>query len=131
MTAFDNSEFEKYKAEAQEKWGNTEAYKEYAEKAKNYSKQKMDNLVAGMNDIMEAFAACMKEGEAYDSDKAQGLVKKLQSHITENYYVCTNEILAGLGKMYVIDERFKKNIDKHAAGTAEYICEAIALYCGK
>ena len=57
-------------------------------------------------------------------------MKMLQSHITENYYSCTIEILAGLGKMYVADERFKNNIDKHADGTAAYISEAIALYCG-
>jgi hypothetical protein len=55
----------------------------------------------------------------------------LQNHISENYYLCTNEILAGLGQMYVADERFKNNIDKRADGTAEFICEAIAAYCSK
>ncbi|MBP3572516.1 MAG: TipAS antibiotic-recognition domain-containing protein, partial [Clostridia bacterium] len=43
----------------------------------------------------------------------------------------TNEILAGLGQMYVADERFMNNIDKHADGTASFICKAIAVYCGK
>jgi hypothetical protein len=55
----------------------------------------------------------------------------LQNHITENYYLCTNEILVSLGQMYVADERFKHNIDKHADGTAMFICEAIAVYCSK
>jgi hypothetical protein len=58
-------------------------------------------------------------------------VKKLQSHITENYYTCTIEILSGLGQMYVADERFKNNIDKHADGTAAFISEAIAIYSKK
>ena len=80
---------------------------------------------------MADFAVCMKNGETSDSDEAQSLVKKLQNHITENYYLCTNEILAGLGQMYVQDERFKNNIDKHADETATFICEAIALYCSK
>ena len=62
---------------------------------------------------------------------AQSLVKLLQNHITENYYLCTNEILACLGQMYVADERFKHNIDKHGEGTAAFICEAIKIYCGK
>ena len=79
---------------------------------------------------MEAFALCMKSGEAPDSTRAQALVKTLQTHITENYYLCTNEILAGLGQMYVADERFKNNIDQHAHGTAAFICKAIAAYCG-
>ena len=131
MTAFDNSEFEKYKVEAQKKWGNTDAYKEHAEKTKNYSKQKWNNLAEGMDHMMGAFAVCMKNGEVPNSDEAQCLVKMLQSHITENYYFCTNEILAGLGKMYVADERFKNNIDKHADGTAAFISEAIEVYCGK
>jgi hypothetical protein len=55
----------------------------------------------------------------------------LQNHITQNYYLCTNDILLGLGQMYVADERFKKNIDKHAFGTAEFIKEAIKAYCLK
>ena len=131
MTAFDNSEFEKYKVKAQEKWGNTSAYKEHTEKTKNYSKQKWDTLAKDMDCIMADFAVCMKNGETSDSDEAQSLVKKLQNHITENYYLCTNEILAGLGQMYVQDERFKNNIDKHADGTATFICEAIEVYCGK
>ena len=131
MKAFDNSEFDKYKAEAKEKWGKTDAYNEHAEKTKHYSKEKWNSLAEGMNDILAAFAACMKKGEEPDSTEVQNLVKTLQNHITENYYLCTNEILAGLGKMYVADERFKNNIDKNADGTAEFICEAIDSYCGK
>ena len=127
MKAFDNSKFEKYKAEAKEKWGQTQAYREYEEK--NYSKQKQDALAEGMDCIMAEFALCMRNGAAPDSAEAQNLVKMLQDHITENYYHCTNQILAGLGQMYVADERFKNNIDKHADGTAAFICEAIEVYC--
>ena len=131
MKAFDNSEFEKHKAEAKEKWGKTEAYKEHEEKTKNYGKQKWNDLAEGMDRIMAEFAVCMRKGETPDSAEAQSLVKKLQGHITENYYRCTKEILAGLGQMYVADERFKNNIDRHAEGTAAFICEAIGVYCGK
>ena len=131
MKAFDNGEFEKYKAEVKEKWGNTDAYKEHAERTKNYSKQKWNELAKGMDNIMAEFAVCMKKGETSDSFEAHNLVKMLQNHITENYYLCTKEILAGLGKMYVADERFKNNIDKHADGAAVFISEAIQIYCGK
>ena len=131
MKAFDNSEFEKYKAEAKEKWGSPDAYKEHTERTKNYSKQKWNDLTVGMDHIMAEFAICMKNSKMPDSEEVQNLVKMLQSHITENYYLCTNEILAGLGQMYVADERFKNNIDKHADGTAAFICEAITVYCSK
>ena len=131
MSAFETSEFEKYKAAAREKWGKTDAYKEYAERTENYSKQKWNDLAEGMDHIMAEFALCMKKVESPDSTEAQNLVKKLQNHITENYYLCTNEILASLGQMYVADERFTNNIDKHADGTAAFICEAIEVYCRK
>ena len=131
MKAFDNSEFEKYKDEAKEKWGNTDAYKQHAERTKNYSRQKWNDLAEEMDHMMAEFALCMKKDETPDSTEAQNLVKRLQNHITENYYLCTNEILAGLGQMYVADERFQNNIDKHADGTAAFICEAIEAYCGK
>lgn len=129
MAAFDNSEFEAYKAEAQERWGKTDAYREHAEKTKHYSKEKWNDLSKGMDDILSAFSASAKTGEKPDSAQAQKLVEMLQNHITENYYLCTKEILAGLGQMYVADERFKNNIDRHGDGTAEFIRQAIEFYC--
>ena len=131
MNAFDNSEFENYKAEAQEKWGKTEAYNEYIEKTKEYSADKWSNLADGLNSILADFAVCMKNGNEPDSDQAQRLVNMLQNHITDTCYTCTKEILAGLGQMYVHDERFKNNIDKNSHGTAEFISSAIAMYCTK
>ena len=129
MNAFDNSEFEKHKAEVREKWGKTEAYKEHAERTKNCSKQKWNDLAEGMDHIMAEFALCMRTGKSPDSAEAQNLVKTLQNYITENYYHCTKTILSGLGQMYVEDERFRNNIDKHADGTAVFIREAISVYC--
>ena len=120
--------FEKYQAEAQERWGQTAAYKEYAEKTKGDSNQKRQDQASEMDNIMAAFAACAKNN-APDSAPAQDLVKKLQNHITERYYHCTKAILAGLGQMYVADERFKNNIDRHGDGTAAFVCEAIIAYC--
>ena len=64
----------------------------------------------------------------YDKVKALQERKQLQSHITENYYICTKEILFGLGQMYVADERFKTNIDKRANGTAVFVGNAISYY---
>ena len=125
------SEFEAYQSEAQEKWGYTDAYKEHTEKTKNYSKDTWDRLGEKMDAILTQFAECMREGRGCDSAEAQGLVETLQSHITEHYYHCTKEILSGLGQLYVLDERFRKNIDCHGEGTAEFIRDAIGIYCGK
>lgn len=130
MKAFDNSEFEKYQKEAKERWSNTSAYKEYEERTKHYAEKQWNTLIGQMDDIIASFAVCRKKGEASDSAEAQNCVRLLQDHITQNYYRCTNEILAGLGKMYVADARFRQNMDKHGEGTAEFISKAIESYCG-
>jgi len=78
--------------------------------------------------IFAEFAECKASGASADSAEAQALVAKLQAHITANYYTCTDEILAGLGKMYVADARFKKNIDKYGEGIAEFASEGIRIY---
>lgn len=118
-----------YKTEVKQKWGNTEAYKEYEEKSKSYTPKKEHDMMAGLDLVMAEFADCMQSGAGENSDEAQKLVKKLQSFITDNFYDCTDQILAGLGQMYTADERFRTNIDKHAEGTAEYISAAIKAYC--
>ena len=120
-----------YLAEARERWGDTAAYREHEQKTKNYSKEKWAEANDGLMAIFTEFAACKQSGAEANSDEAQALVEKLQAHITANYYTCTDEILAGLGKMYVADERFKKNIDKYGEGTAEFASEAIEVYCRK
>ena len=118
-----------YSTEARERWGDTDAYREHEQKTKNYTKEKWTEANDGLMAIFAEFAACKGSGALADSSEAQALVAKLQAHITANYYTCTDEILAGLGKMYVADERFKKNIDKYGDGTAEFASEAIAVFC--
>ena len=117
-----------YETEARSRWGNTDAYREHEQKTKNYTKEKWVEVNDGLMAIFAEFASCKDSGASADSDEAQALVAKLQAHITANYYTCTDEILSGLGKMYVADERFKKNIDKYGDGTAEYVTEGIRIY---
>jgi len=117
-----------YETEARERWGNTDAYREHEQKTKNYTKEKWAEANEGLMAIFAEFATCKDRGASTDSTEAQILVTKLQAHITENYYTCTDDILAGLGKMYIADERFKKNIDKYGEGTSEFASEAIEIY---
>ena len=131
MKAFDNSKFDAYKKEAQEKWGKTDAYREHAEKTKGYSKGQWQGAAEGLDAVFAEFASCMGSGASADSAEAQTLVKKLQDCITANYYTCTKEILAGLGQMYVMDPRFQANIDRHSTGTADYASHAIAIDCSR
>lgn len=119
----------KYQAEVKQKWGATNAYEEYEKITKNYSKDRWKELSLEMNNIFKLFSDCMINKESFCSEKTQSLVKKLQNYITNNYYTCTNEILYGLGQMYINDERFKENIDQHYEGTSYYVYDAIKYYC--
>ena len=121
----------KYEAEARSRWGNTDAYREYEAKQKSYIEQKHDAVNVGMKAIFDDFFECKSSGKAADSVEARALCARLQAHITENYYTCTDEILAGLGSLYVSDCRFMKNIDKSGEGTASFVSDAIAAYVEK
>ena len=120
-----------YENEVRERWGNTVAYHEHEQKTKNYTKEDWAQASDGLMAIFSELAMCKNNGASADSAEAQELVAKLQAHITDNYYTCTNEILAGLGKMYVADERFKNNIDKYGEGTVDFVAQAIAVFCQK
>ena len=131
--AFDMSAIEKHKEEHREevkmRWGTSVAYQESSEKTANYQSADWQRIQEDQNRIYAAFAEL--RNRSVDDPEVQQLVKEWQAHITHNFYQCTNEILAGLGQMYVADERFTKNINKHGAGLAEFISEAIKYYCAK
>ena len=128
VSAFDTQKIEEYSRQAKEQWGNTEAYKEYEEKSKDWSS---DSTKLVMENFMKLFVefAAMKELNP-NEEKVQLQVKKLQDYITQNFYHCTKEILSGLGKMYAAGGKFTKNIDKAGGnGTAEFTAKAIEIYC--
>lgn len=130
FSAFDTSKLDEYAKEAKTKWENTEAYKEFSQKSKGRSKEADMALAQGMMTIFEDFGK-LKDSSP-DSSEAQGLVAKLQSYITENYYTCTPEILSSLGLMYSADGDFTKNIDSvGGAGTAQFASKAISVFCKK
>ena len=122
---YDNSKQERYAAEAKERWGKTDAYKEYESRGKS----RKENQFAG-DAMMDIFREMGQIRDlAPDAPEAQALAAKLQNHITANYYTCTKQILAGLGQMYVADDRFRANIDAAGGeGTAEFAGKVIAIY---
>lgn len=130
---FDMNEIEenkkKYAKEVKERWGNTRAYEESEKKTSGYNKEKWGDINQETNEIFKAFAKLRYCDPG--SQEVQELVRAWQKYITDNFYTCTNEILAGLGLMYVQDERFKENLDKNGEGTAKLMAEAIEIYCSK
>ena len=128
--AFDTKKIDEYAAKAKASWGQTDAYKEYEQKSEGRTKEVQQKLNIEMMDIFAQFGKI--KDQKPDSEEAIGLAKKLQDHITENYYTCTNEILQSLGEMYAGGGDFTDNIDKvGGTGTAVFANEAIKEFCKK
>lgn len=129
FSAFDKTEMEKYADEVRKRWGNTDAYKESENRLSGKTDEEIKNVSDG---LMKRFSEFGKiKNLSPDSAEAHTAVKELQNYITANFYTCTNEILSGLGEMYVADERFRKNIDSYGGeGTALFVEKAIKAYCG-
>lgn len=129
--AFDMKEIERaqeeFKEEVEERWGGSLAYEESMKKTKAYKKEDWQKVMGSMDDIFKALAA--RIGEDVASEPVQTLVEAWREYLTKYFYDCTPEILNGLGDMYVMDERFTKNMDKYGEGFAKYMNEAIKYYC--
>ena len=127
---FDKSEIKKYEAEVKAKWGNTKAYQEYEQKDITRNEGDYSKIA---NELMTMFSELGELKHLTPNvDEVQKKISALQKFITDNYYVCTNEILSGLGEMYVCDEHFRSSIDKAGGdGTAGFVKQAIAVHCSK
>ena len=118
-----------YAQEAKERWGHTQAYAQSEARTAKYDASDWQNIQSGMTQMFERFAA-VRTLEPSD-ERVQALVAAWQQYITDHFYACTDEILAGLGQMYTEDERFRKNIDRCGEGTAACMARAIAHYTAK
>lgn len=128
FTPFDHREIDEYAAQAKEKWGKTDAYKEFEQKTAGQSPAQMQSDGDALMAIFAQFGAIRHTSPA--SAEAQTLVAKLQGFITEHYYTCTKPILLGLGQMYIAGDSMTENIDRAGGeGTAEFAHQAIDIYC--
>lgn len=124
---FDKSDLLAFQEEAKERWGNTTAFQEFSAKT---NQEGFAQISAEMSGIMMEFGQLKKLSA--DDSKVQKQVEVLKAYISENFYNCTNEILASLGQMYIADNQFTQFIDQVGGeGTATFVSQAIAIYCGK
>lgn len=100
---FDMNEIEenkkKYAKEVKERWGTSKAYEESEKKTSSYNKEKWGDINQETSEIFKGFAELRNSDPG--SEEVQELVRRWQKYITDNFYTCTNEILSGLGLMYV------------------------------
>ena len=125
---FNNEKMERYAAEAKEKWGKTDAYREFAEKTKGQSPAQQCKDGENLMDIFRQFGELRHLFP--ESDAVQAKVAQLRGFITDHYYTCTPQILRGLGQMYIAGDSMTENIDNAGgSGTAEFVHKAIEIYC--
>ncbi len=128
FSAFDETKLKQYEEQAKKTWGETDAYKEYAQKSAQTTKADQKQLAQQMMQLMADFGA-MKTRSPADLE-VQEKVRHLQDFITANYYTCTKPVLSGLGQMYVAGGEMTENIDAAGgAGTGTFIAAAIREYC--
>ena len=125
---FDTKKLDTYAAEAKEKWGKTDAYREFAEKTKGQSPAQQCKDGEDLMDIFRQFGELRHLSP--ESDAVQAKVAQLRGFITDHYYTCTPQILRGLGQMYIAGDSMTENIDNAGgSGTAEFVHKAIEIYC--
>lgn len=117
----------KYAKETEERYGNSDAYKESQRKTSKYDKADWENIMGEAGEIYSDLATLMDRKPA--DKEVQALVEKWRNHITKNFYNCTPEIFRGLALMYTADERFAENIDKYGEGLAQFLSDAMIIYC--
>ncbi|HSJ71928.1 MAG TPA: MerR family transcriptional regulator [Acidimicrobiia bacterium] len=130
LSVFGDFDPDEHRAEAEDRWGQTDAYIESTRRAASYEVADWERIRTEADAIYTTAARCAAEGIDPDGIEAVALVESHRDHITHNFYECTPEIHAGLGRMYVEDPRFTANIDKAGAGTAAFLADAIAAYYG-
>ncbi|MER7013082.1 MerR family transcriptional regulator [Saccharopolyspora sp. NPDC000359] len=112
-------------AEAEQRWGGGEAYRQSQQRMSRYTKQDWQRFMAEQQEVGERLAEAKRSGAAPDSDRAMDLAEQHRQHITKWCYDCTYEIHRGLGDMYVADERFTATYEGLEPGLADYIRAAI------
>ncbi len=125
-SAFSKEEGEKYAAEAKERWGHTEAYRQSMERVKKMTKEDWARISKESDDLMRELVESMPDG--IGSDKVQSLIGRHYASL-RNFYEPNLEMYRGLGEMYVADQRFAAYYEKYAPGLAIFMREAIARYC--
>lgn len=129
FTVFDTTKMEEYARQAKEQWGKTDAYKEFESRNNNQSDGERKKTAKEMMDLFAEFGGLMNFNA--EDGRVQAQVRKLQDYITQHFYTCTPEILRGLGEMYAAGNEFTQNIDQAGgAGCAQFVCNAINVYCG-
>ena len=122
---FGENDPSQYDAEVEQRWGETDAYRESRRRTSSYTKEDWLRIKAEGADVERRFAEALRSGVAADSEQAMDVAEEHRQHISRWFYDCPPEMHAGLGRMYVEDERFTAHYEQIAPGLAQYVSTAV------
>jgi DNA-binding transcriptional MerR regulator len=115
-----------YEEEVNERWSNTDAYRESARRTAQYTKEQWAQLKDESDRIYRGLAAQLEAGASPADPAAMDLAERHRLHIERWFYPCASDLHRGLGELYVSDPRFTKNIDRYRSGLASFLRDAIS-----
>ncbi|MCD2195481.1 MerR family transcriptional regulator [Actinomycetospora endophytica] len=116
---------EEYQAEARERWGDTEEWKQSQARTAQYTKADWEAIKAETDAVNDAFVAAKRSGAAPDSEAGLAAADAHGRHIHDRFYDLSPEMHLCLARMYVADERFTAYYDDLEPGLAQYVHDAI------
>ena len=116
---------DEYQAEAQERWGESNAWKQSAARTKRYTKADWEQVKAEMDAVNAAFVEAKRAGEPATSTAAMDAAEAHRRHIQDRFYDLDHDFHRGLADMYVADPRFTKTYEDQEPGLAKYVRDAI------
>ncbi len=113
-----------YEAEAEQRWGQTDAWKESQSRTSKFGKQDWIRIKADGDALNRRLAESMTSGNGPGSVVAMDLAEEHHRAI-EVFYDCPYPMHRGLGDMYLADPRFTKTYEDVAPGLARWLRDAI------
>jgi DNA-binding transcriptional MerR regulator len=125
---FDGFDPAEYEEEVEERWGETNAYKQSAARTKRYTKADWQQIKDEGETNTAEFIRLMDAGVAPDAPEAMAAAAEKHAQLEKWFYDAPLEMFANLSDMWVDDPRFRKNIDKPREGLAEYERAAVKAW---
>jgi MerR family transcriptional regulator, thiopeptide resistance regulator len=99
-----------YADEAQERWGNTDAWKQSRRRTAAFTRRHWQQIAADGDALLADLAQAKRDGVKPGSDRANILVRRHAAGI-EQFYDCDPSMQIALAEMYLADERFTRHYD--------------------
>jgi DNA-binding transcriptional MerR regulator len=122
---FDGFDPQRYEAEAEQRWGSSDQYRESKRRTQRYTKEDWQRYALEQKEIYAALFAALEAGVASDDPRAMDGAERHRLAIDRWFYPCSHAMHVGLSDLYEQDCRFAENIDKHGAGLTPFLSAAI------